>query len=514
MIEDAKFELTNVQSEMLLCGCFWKSPDNYLMYGSAINSQNDFSDSACRFYYDLFVDYYLTFSQSIEENKVNNFASQNIERLKLYKKYGGYKIIKEFMNMADNDDVKSYYNTCKKYALLRAFDEAGYPVDKILNYKSFQQLNANDIYRIVRSKVDKISNKVQAIDEAILLNKDAGKYIDEYLKSPQMGDKTPWPSFNYLFKGLLPGLFINSFPVNNGKSRFMVSLCAYETLILGKKYMMISNEMTEEQIRCCLLTLCVSNKEYQDKHGVYMYKPEREITLGQYRDDETGEFIERKMNKNGEFIETQEEFVERVRKKSTEYRNVQKVAEWMSTNLEGKFWYYDISKCYDTEEVILQMKKAKIVYGCSGICYDVLKSYGLEDWSQLKLDATRISECASELGIVAFCSAQTTDASQNESVLDFSTNNIGASKGMAQVAQCMTMGRRLKKDEYNQYLMLIENDEWGDEVEYPLDMNKDYFATLCVKNRYGQRGRCILFEIDLDIDRWTEVGYLVRNKNQ
>lgn len=510
MEENAKFELTNVQSEILLCACFWKSPDNYLMYGSAINSQVDFSDAATRYYYDLFVDYYLTFSQTVAENKVNNFASQNIERFKLYRQFGGYKTIKEFMNMADNDDVKTYYNTCKKYALLREFDSAGYPVDKILSYKSFQQLNANDIYRIVRSKVDKISNKVQAIDEAILLNKDAGKYIDEYLKSPQMGDLTPWPSFNYLFKGLLPGLFINSFPVNNGKSRFMVALCAYETLIMGKKYMMISNEMTEEQIRDCLLTLCISNKEYQDKHGIYMYKPEREITLGLYRDDATGEFMERKTNKNGEFTETQEEFVNRVYQNSTEYRNVKKVAEWMDSELEGKFWFYDISRCYDTEEVILQMKKAKIVYGCTGVCYDVLKSYGIEEWSQLKLDATRISECASELGIVAFCSAQTTDASQNISVLDFSTNNVGASKGMAQVAQCMTMGRRLKKEEYHEYSMVTYNDDWGEECESDLDVNKDYFATLCIKNRYGQRGRCILFEVDLDIDRWTEVGYLIR----
>lgn len=510
MSEETKLELTNVQNEFLLCACFWKQPDNYLLYGSAINSQCDFSDPACIFYYELFVDYYLTFSQTISENKVNNFASQNSERFKLYRKYGGYKTIKDFISMADQDDVKAYYNTCKKYALLREFDKAGYPVDKILNYSSFQQLGANDIYRIVRSRVDKISNKVQAIDEAILLNKNAGKYIDEYLKAPQMGDPTPWPSFNYLFRGLLPGLFINSFPVNNGKSRFMVALCAYETLIMGRKYMMLSNEMTESQIRNCLLVLCVSNKEYQDKHGIYMYKPEREITLGLYRDDATNEFMERKINKSGEFIETQEEFVERVRQNSSEYRNVKKVAEWLDSELEGKFWFYDISKCYDTEEVILQMKKAKVVYGCTGVCYDTLKSYGVEEWSQLKLDATRISECASELGIVAFCSAQTTDASQLISVLDFSTNNIGASKGMAQVAQCMTMGRRLKKEEYKEYSMVTYNEEWGDESELPLDINKDYFATLCIKNRYGQRGKCILFEIDLDIDRWTEVGYLVR----
>ena len=68
----------------------------------------------------------------------------------------------------------------------------------------------------------------------------------------------------------------------------------------------------------------------------------------------------------------------------------------------------------------------------------------------------------------------------------------------------------MTQEEYEQYSMVTYDENWGGECEMPLDINKDYFATLCIKNRYGQRGRCILFEIDLDIDRWTEVGYMIR----
>ena len=69
----AKFEKTNVQSELLFCGCMYKEPDLYLSYGESIKSKYDFSDEPVRFFYDLFEEYYLTFSQDVSQNKMNNF---------------------------------------------------------------------------------------------------------------------------------------------------------------------------------------------------------------------------------------------------------------------------------------------------------------------------------------------------------------------------------------------------------------------------------------------------------
>ena len=99
------FDSTNVQSELLLCGIMYKSPETYIKYGSSIRSKYDFSDPATRFFYDQFEDYYLTFSQDISENKdVSNEASdQKTEDVEIKKgERIGQAIFQKYL-VTDND---------------------------------------------------------------------------------------------------------------------------------------------------------------------------------------------------------------------------------------------------------------------------------------------------------------------------------------------------------------------------------------------------------------------------
>ena len=70
-------------------GSFFRSPDLFVNYGNFMRSKYDFSDPAVKFFYDSFETYYLTFSQTVDETKMNVFMSQNPERLKTYKQYKG-----------------------------------------------------------------------------------------------------------------------------------------------------------------------------------------------------------------------------------------------------------------------------------------------------------------------------------------------------------------------------------------------------------------------------------------
>ena len=70
-------------------GALLKSPDLIVNYSNFMRSKYDFSDPATKFFYDSFETYYLTFSQTVDEIKMNVFMSQNEERLKLYKQYKG-----------------------------------------------------------------------------------------------------------------------------------------------------------------------------------------------------------------------------------------------------------------------------------------------------------------------------------------------------------------------------------------------------------------------------------------
>lgn len=42
--------------------------------------------------------------------------------------------------------------------------------------------------------------------------------------------------------------------------------------------------MDEEDLRSCLITTVINNKEFQELHGVHITKPEKEIVLGVYHD--------------------------------------------------------------------------------------------------------------------------------------------------------------------------------------------------------------------------------------
>ena len=110
----------NIQSEMLFVGALVKQPDLLVNYSNFMRSKYDFSDPVTKFFYDSFETYYLTFSQTVDETKMNVFMSQNDERLKLYKQYKGWKTLQRYMSLADENDIKNYFDTVKNrvhYAL-------------------------------------------------------------------------------------------------------------------------------------------------------------------------------------------------------------------------------------------------------------------------------------------------------------------------------------------------------------------------------------------------------------
>lgn len=105
----------NVQSEIMFVGALYKSPDLYVTYGNFMRPKYDFSDEVVYFFYKCLETYYLKFSQTVDETKLNVFMSQDAERMSSYKKYHGWKTISEFMRLADPNDTKNYFDTVKKF---------------------------------------------------------------------------------------------------------------------------------------------------------------------------------------------------------------------------------------------------------------------------------------------------------------------------------------------------------------------------------------------------------------
>lgn len=513
MSNEIDFDKKNVQSEMLFCGCMFKQPDLYLSYGRSTKSKYDFSDESARFFYDFFEDYYLTFSQEVTENKCNNFATQDSERFKKYKSYGGWKTIQNIMDFADPNDFQNVYNIVKKYSLIREYDRNGFSTEKLLSKKNFQHMTANDIYRYMRTRADKINTVINVIEEPVILTQGVAETVDSYLLTPQFGVQTHWVGYNEYFRGLLPGnVLFQGFLSNEGKSRNLVNLIAYVTLVKKQKFMLLSNEMTEQAMKNCLITTVLNCKEFKELHGVQLIKPEKEITMGKYRDNKTHEFIEREKDEDGNITETEEHFLARI-KESSEYQDVMKVAQWMEEQMEGKFYFNDITSDYSDEAIELEIRRAKLVYNCGNFAVDTLKAWGAEDWVKVKATATKIVELGKELNLFGICTFQLTDATVFDSVFDLSSNNIGAAKGIKHPVDLLTLGKRIEKEDYGYYQYVAYSDEWGDEVVYELDPQKRYFALKPDKNRLGDKDKIMLFDYNLDYNIWNNIGYIIK-KNQ
>lgn len=506
---------TNVQSEFCFVGALYKNPDAYVTYGNFMRSKYDFSDPAVQFFYDSFETFYLTFSQTVDETKMNVFMSQDEGRLKCYRQYKGWKTIERYMKYADENDIKNYFNIVKKYSLVREYGRNGFPVEKILAHKNFEKMTANDIYRIIRIKADKINTVINAGEEAVVLTENNSNVLEQYLETPEFGIHFPWVMYDEYFLGMRLGkVFFEGLVSNAGKSRKLMMLAAYTTLIQHVPFLYMSNEMNEKDLRSCLITTVVNNKVFQKIHGVHRNKPEKEIVLGVYHDN-AGNIIRRKIDDDGNYIESKEEYKSRIRE-CKEFQDIKKVTDWIDNNNQGKLLFKDICDDYSDERIEFELRRAKVVHKIEYYGLDTLKGYQTDDWSTLKQTATKIKEITNELQMFGMAVFQLTDDTVFTDIFQLSSMNISTSKGIKHVCDILTLGKKLAKEEYHkyQYIPFEINEQWGEQVPENLDLSNDYLAVKIDKNRAGNKDKIILFEINLDLNTWNNVGYLVKKKKE
>lgn len=512
MEEVQELKTTNVASEICFVGALYSNPDLYVSYGNFMRSKYDFSDPVTRFLYDNLETYYLTFSQSVDEKKVNVFMSQNEERLREYKQYKGWKTIERYMNTCDVHDVENYFQLIKKYSLLREYERNGFPVDKILKHKKFDSLTANDIYRIIRVKADKINTVINAGEEAVELTQGNASLIDSYIDVPMMGLLTPWYLYNEMFLGLTQeDVILEGFLSNEGKTRKLMLLAAYVTLVQNQSFLFMSNEMSEKKLRSCLITTVLNNKDFKLLHGVKLMKPEKEIILGVYRDDK-GEIIRRKIDDDGNYIETKDDYLKRIQNASQEYWDVKAVGKWIDEHDNGKLLFKDVGDDYSDSRLEFELRKYRATSNIIYYGYDTLKGYRSEDWSVIKQTATKLKELTKELQMSGFIVFQLTDDTVFTDIFSLSSNNIAGAKGIKHVTDQLTLGKKVAKDEYHKYQIVIENDAWGEPSVEDLDYNKQYFAIKADKNRAGDKDKIMALIIDLNYNIWDNIGYFIKKK--
>lgn len=507
---EGDLKISNAQSELLTVGCIYKNPNLYVENNKMIKSDYDFSDEATSFFYNNFEIMYKTFTQTVTENAINTFMSQDNERFKTYRKYGGYKTIKKWIELSNLDDFKNYLEMVKKYSLLREYDKRGYNVNKIMEHPKFNLLKANDVYKIIRSGADKVSTAIMAEGESVVVNKGNQELIKKLLIKPQMGLEIPFKLLNEMFRGFRLGkIMALGFLSNEGKTRLATLMACFIAFCKGEKVYLMANETDEDDIRACILTTVINNDYFKELHGIEIGKQEREIVLGLYKDD-NGNLLQRKLDDFDEFIESEEEYIDRVYNNSSAYRNVLKVAEWMDKQ-EGSTIFFKRLTDYSDENLEFEIRKMHISHGVKYYIYDTLKGYKDENWAILKQTTTMLGDLMGELKSCLWADIQLTDDSVYTDIFSFSSNNIANAKQLKHVLDHLVLGKRLIKEEYCKYKIMMNDNEWGLK-EKELDLGKTYVCLKVDKNRGGNKDKLPVLEVDLDLNIWKELGYLVKNK--
>lgn len=478
-------------------------------HGHNIRSKYDFCDQVTKFFYDNAEIIFQKRTQTFNQSNVNAFMTEDSERLALYRKYGGWRTIDKWMQMAEPENIQNYFNVIKKHSLLREYHRNGFNIEPILKHSKFDSLTAMDIYRLIRSKADRIHTVILTNEEAEILNSHIKETLLHCMEVPDLGLQLPFPIMNDMVRGakrktvMAVGMLSNA-----GKTRLMTKILAYFTLCMHERVFVMLNEMSVEELRYALITTVINNPEFQKLHGIELKKPERELTLGKYK-DENGDFIEIMKDDWGDPIETIDEFAERVAANSWEYVKIMEVAAWIEKETQTLIFVKDVAAAYDDKTLEFEIRKANLTLGAKYFFYDTFKNdiATTGDWAALKTTATKLTEVAKQLDMFGYLSIQLTDDANYCESHELTSSNIANAKQIKHVLHTLFLFKEIPFKKFHKYKYKNKTD-WGASTEHELDPKKRYYCCVTDKNRAGGKKK-LLFEVDLDLNIWSEVGELI-----
>ena len=440
---------------------------------------------------------------SSEEAKAGfNFARDN-ETVYKFKNQ-----LKSEVKGKDYDMEKIYLDLRKLFILRKSYLEV--PIksiqDKIVEITSYILYDKMYLEE-VKSAIEQV-NDTEKFKRAIL-NRDLTTFLESGENNLRNGLELPFPILNSVFKGIRKGeTMAFAMPSNSGKSRFTIDIAAHTALVHKKKVLIISNEMSEEKMKLCLITTIINNKAIQDLHGIHISKTEGELLEFKYRADdpkkvETDEdgFIVRKPN------EKQGDFIERLTKYSEEFRKTIEITDWANKEIANSIYFINITDHTNDElrKVIMNYYyKEQIEY----VFYDTLKTdtANIGIGEELKKTATILSNLAQNFNIYICSTLQLAESSTLP--VNLTVNDLAVSRTVKEVLDTLCLIKQINRDTLDNYeYSLNEVDTKFYDLKKYKDPDVRYYACVVDKNRAGAKPT-LVFRLNLAYNVWEELGYL------
>lgn len=509
-------------TELTFIGSAYLNPRVIKRFDESMRVKWDFTTDANRFFYTTLVEMGKLNDWKISEYTINAYMADNPERLSNYNKYGGYSWIKFVIKMAEeNESVKNidnYYNAVKNYSLIREYWRMGLKelTEKMSKWKKFQTMRPRDILLMMNSKINTVYTTLANAEEMKELTSGCEEFVKDKLQFPEQGVAFAFPLMTQIFQGIRLGQFMAFGMLSNaGKSRFLMRLISNLAFVHNKKVLIISNEMTEDEMRACLITTSINNPDIQALHGVNITLRQNTLQNGTYKADQQfigqdgvvcGEVTRKKQDEK--FQESIEDYEKRMQEMSTEYREVIKVAKWIDNKMSKRIYIIETGSEYSDADLKQIIENMTLSEGIEYVFYDTFKSDkdAMGDWSAMKKTATILSEIAKKKNIFIGANIQLTDDAATCEPLELTSNNIANSKQIKHVLDSLCLFREIKIADYKKYCYWTSlNDNPTPEERLPLSNGTRYYVCKIDKNRAGSKPD-LLFSLNLDTNIWTEVG--------
>lgn len=441
------------------------------------------------------------YAPQIAKNEFN-FAKEGAEtykrkiELREEAQNGKYDFEKTYVELRKLFEIRKNY-------LSNPIKEIQEEIINILDYELYDQMTIQE----VKDAIVQITT-TEKFKRAVL-SRNITNFLLTGDNSLTTGLELPFPILSEVFKGIRKGeTMAYAMPSNSGKSRFTINIATYLAFIHHKKVLIISNEMSEDKMKLCLITTVLNNKEIQKLHGQKLSKTEGELLEFKFRPDKG---VSAKVDEEGFVVkeenETQKEFTKRLLEISSEFRNTIKVTEWIDEQLKNSIYFVNITNHTndELEKVILNYYyKEKIEY----MFYDTLKTdtENIGNGEELKKTATILSNLAQNLNIFIASSLQLTESSTLP--INLNINDLAVSRTVKEVLDTLCLIKQIHNEDLNKYEYSLEevDTKFFDLKKYK-DPDVRYYACVVDKNRAGAKPK-VVFRLNLAYNMWEELGYL------
>ncbi|MBR2704066.1 MAG: hypothetical protein IKE91_01190 [Clostridia bacterium] len=501
--EEEKYpiELTNIKLEYAYVALLLDNPKSIQKYYLSFEDAQ-FSDEMA-----------LNLYKSILFTEGGKFAPEKIKRAFTYPKTSDeiYRLKQKLKQEAQEKkyNIENIFIKIKKLFLLKKY-YINAPTKKIqqdvLEIKSFKRYKEMTIEEL-ENIVSEVGIK-RGISEG-RLNKGVTDFLLAGESTLTSGISLPFPILTDVFKGIRLGeTMAFSMPSNCGKSRFTINMAAHMAFVEKKKVLIISNEMSEEKMKLCLITTIINNSRLQKEIGCKIRVSEGELLEFKYRPDNKKAV---KTDDKGYILkeegETHEQFVAKLKKYSSEFNNVIKATDWLQNQRNNPICFMHIAE-HTNEDLYKIILNYYYKEGVEYVFYDTLKNdiAHIGDGDEIKKTATILSTMAQQYKMFIGSTLQLLENSTTP--LNLTINDMAASRTVKEVLDTLCLFKQITKETYNDYeYSETEEAEKYKDLEYYSDPDVRYYACVVDKNRAGAKPN-LLFRLNLAYNEWFELGYL------